>query len=764
MVTQVYLAVSGFPDWGFEANQKALNLTPKLAEDLNTELLATFYGIDQRLDLGGTQKTRRCIEIKSFVDQLHVSLQKDVKNPQAHQRLVAEIEKTLVVLRRKAEFFPGDFNTLPHFNELALTEINSSLRMKWKGLHKHQRTTALQSCIKDFESICKTLRKGEKKEFDAWCENLKIKSCEFAPMLSFDLTHYKFSKDTVGPKFTIIEPDNIRNEAWIFWEEQYYEVPIASINAVYKLSNSLYTVLKGNEFSLSSIPLLPHPALPAEYWGLKEQAWKSDELARSYQIKYQEILSSLTQIFSKECRVLRSFRLSEPPLIMELFGGDGELAQLILEKFPTSTYHLSDANQKSLKSARKRLKNFGIRVSFHQYNALTVDLKQHTQRRLPDIVIISGGLTLRVMENGEEAEYVLKKLYSSMPIKGFLILNGHQPLHNSRAIFEEYFLCLNSSMPRGFTEQLFILQKRQLDSKDLIVRDGKTLNFFHFMQRTASQERCTILQEKIKDLPDNLGLDLSTTNVAPNELRIILQHFKRSPRINLSGVQLSKQHLDVLKNIHKCHLNLSMTSVTRSDLVQFSQTPNSINLKYCNNLSVKDQVEISTSVALRSNPQDPDLRFLSTLPYRESATIDHAMSAVVRHMDQYPKMKLTFQDYLPGNEVLLQMFLNYGIQRFRFNVELADLVLTAGNGRQIDFIHAFVIKTFGEKNGKPNSVLDFSLIDLKNTETVKLISQYIIHLSRQVPLELRKSITSVKGFVPQSLGTLLKQHFPNIKI
>lgn len=150
----------------------------------------------------------------------------------------------------------------------------------------------------------------------------------------------------------------------------------------------------------------------------------------------------------------------ESSLIMEIAGGNGELAEIILssDQYPkNANYVFLELNEPSIKKAETKLEKFSNVEIFK--TDLVNDKDYGTIKPSSiDLVLGSGILTRCVLNSKMDAETILKKVHYHLKPEGYLILAGHAEMLLSSKDFEnEGFNVINCTANGN---QLYILQKQ----------------------------------------------------------------------------------------------------------------------------------------------------------------------------------------------------------------------------------------------------------------------------------------------------------------
>lgn len=239
-----------------------------------------------------------------------------------------------------------------------------------------------------------------------------------------------------------------------------------------------YTVLKNNEqrfsgrsFSFSLPALLPHILNGASLEYMLHTAAQSKEQGfwNDWENTSPTAWSIYTQlihpILTKVVHVILAHEETPQPVIVELGGGKGRLARLILEGLNSPCkYILLENNEKEIAEAHQ---NLGDLARVVQSNIVLDEQyycdAEHTLaigEETVDLSLASGVLTQTVLQNKEEALVVLQKVQKYLKPSGYLVLAGlARSFLNERDFTSAGFTVINKSLPQT-DKDLYILQKK----------------------------------------------------------------------------------------------------------------------------------------------------------------------------------------------------------------------------------------------------------------------------------------------------------------
>jgi hypothetical protein len=165
------------------------------------------------------------------------------------------------------------------------------------------------------------------------------------------------------------------------------------------------------------------------------------------------------------CTILQEMTTTKPPLVLEICGGQGELAERILQQAKRKVcYILAENNNSALNTARKRLAGRGISIvnvdiiNDSEY-FLDADKRKPIKPGSVDIALGSGALTTSVLKDKREALMALQKLVRYLKRGGYLVLSGHGSSLLEGIDFVNHDLqVINRSIPL-YDRNLYILRK-----------------------------------------------------------------------------------------------------------------------------------------------------------------------------------------------------------------------------------------------------------------------------------------------------------------
>lgn len=212
--------------------------------------------------------------------------------------------------------------------------------------------------------------------------------------------------------------------------------------------NLLSYILKGNRFEKVSVE-------PTDWF-------KRSQVTDDYWSKWESHGSDSAAVYEKQihpmiCRavytILKSQKWQAPPVILDVGGGSGRLADSIL-RMGKLNYTLLEKNEEELECAKTLL---GEKAAI-----IPTDIVKDSFQVQPcsvDIAIASGVLTHRVLKDREEALIILKKISSCIKSGGFILLAGLAKSHITAVDLKgEGFEVINTGLPQTL-ESFYIARK-----------------------------------------------------------------------------------------------------------------------------------------------------------------------------------------------------------------------------------------------------------------------------------------------------------------
>lgn len=342
--------------------------------------------------------------------------------------------------------------------------------------------------------------------------------------------------------------------------------------------------------------------------------------------------------------------------IVELCAGKGILAKKISEAMKNlGSYVVSDLDDSSLVQAEELL-SADSRFNFKKLNIVQDRFKfSHA----PGIIIISGGLTERVLGSREEALRALKKCYGCLPNGGIVLLAGLRAHLLGPRDFQKHLpfdilnrTNLNHAFKTTRGNEFYILQKNcENEKNNPQVVNGILDLFISFLDDSQSENRLSNAIKKMtrEEIESVKEVNLSDTDVRIEELAL-LKEFTNLKQLRLAGTNLpiGKDLADLIPP--NCQsIDLSGTNVATHEIHEFvialkTNKPclKDIVLNGCNQLSEEQQIKWR----LRANNTDAsNLCFLAQYVH-----IDGLIETIVRkYLSQLNFAKLTFNGIVLKN-------------------------------------------------------------------------------------------------------------------
>lgn len=214
---------------------------------------------------------------------------------------------------------------------------------------------------------------------------------------------------------------------------------------------ALQKLLNGNRFEYRSFE--EEKQVVDENWS---GAWKDEheaEAGETYRhVLYPAITSVVSQILPQD----------RPSVVLEVCGGDGELAGQILQQNEQqiAKYHLLDANRASCETAIRCLEPFSYPLAVSQQD-ITRDYTTQIGKESVDLALGCGALTKQVLANKEQAMVALKHIHTCLREGGILLLTGATASMIDAADLEQAgFIVTNRILPTDRARSFYIAIKR----------------------------------------------------------------------------------------------------------------------------------------------------------------------------------------------------------------------------------------------------------------------------------------------------------------
>ena len=219
--------------------------------------------------------------------------------------------------------------------------------------------------------------------------------------------------------------------------------------------NVIISLFNGSRCEIFQYPDVSYTK-SSEYWN-DWWAKETNQITHYREIIYPLMSSAVLNVLQL---LDKKNETTSPLKIMEIAGGNGELAEIILDndEYPENAgYVFLEMNEPSLQEAKGKLQKFQ-NVEFFQTDLVNDKAYGTVSSSSVDLVLGSGILTRCVLNNTKDAETILKKVYHYLKAEGYLILAGHAEMLLSANHFKNAGFDVINCTANG--RQLYILQKQ----------------------------------------------------------------------------------------------------------------------------------------------------------------------------------------------------------------------------------------------------------------------------------------------------------------
>jgi len=230
---------------------------------------------------------------------------------------------------------------------------------------------------------------------------------------------------------------------------------------VQKNLTHLLSGLAGDEVELDTTKLNLDQVWPSVYWNF----WKNGYIARVYRTSiYPLVAQIMNEIISQSSQVNSSITWAD------LFGGDGEFVELILQAQQGNTImpriYIVDRSYPSINIARARFSNYnedGYSIICLEADLADIDPFEEIDVSF-DICTAIGGFNREVITRAQALE-ILQRTLPNINSGAILIITGYTPcLLNSKDFLSYPLEILNMSIPSKIfshipPNQLYVLRK-----------------------------------------------------------------------------------------------------------------------------------------------------------------------------------------------------------------------------------------------------------------------------------------------------------------
>lgn len=371
---------------------------------------------------------------------------------------------------------------------------------------------------------------------------------------------------------------------------------------------------------------------------------------------------------------------NQEAVICEICGGKGDDAAAIMRLFSSRIrlYVSFDQDKKSCKEAENRLKDYP------QAEVKNADLLSLPVGALPqsiDLLIGSGALTQKVLNEEGEAKDILKKLLPLIKPGGMILLTGlaRQWLSIDQ-LLSSFPLRVHNIYDTNLGREFLVLQKDPAVS--LKPKNGKIDPFYHMKEKNLSLQEALaeigMPLESIQEL-DLSALSLSSEDIEflqtlPNIRRLLLRNTEpieeilrvlptkwQLEQLDLSGSKVSEHDL---KRLYQLFPHLSNVSLNRCTFILLDEKKNEpLSQGFSEempSLIQERQMQWSTLFALK-NPQRVDLSFMgyshhffssSLINWLNPLLINQQVRKVFVPQCYFPFVKEALSQSLPNCQVV----------------------------------------------------------------------------------------------------------------
>ncbi len=221
----------------------------------------------------------------------------------------------------------------------------------------------------------------------------------------------------------------------------------------FKNLDSYVRSLAGNLVEVTDPTIDNTPRAPSEYW----DNWKQS-VGHFYK----------QQIHPALIKTLQTYTPTLPPtgILVDLFGGDGDLVQALSETHLLENYSLDifDNHSVSLEQAKAKLKKIpNVRVRPPTDLTLAKNIFGTIQGS-PTIITIVGGICAGVI-NHQEAITIMRQVYRALAPKGLCIITGYTSVLLNSTEFKkigfkiEQCAIVDNALTLSIPYQMYVLRK-----------------------------------------------------------------------------------------------------------------------------------------------------------------------------------------------------------------------------------------------------------------------------------------------------------------
>ncbi|MBS0623243.1 MAG: class I SAM-dependent methyltransferase [Verrucomicrobia bacterium] len=176
-------------------------------------------------------------------------------------------------------------------------------------------------------------------------------------------------------------------------------------------------------------------------------AWDVNVYAELYLIIHRCVITYMTKLVNTSSRVL------------EICGGDGQVASRILEEARPYSYTMVDRNGQILTLAQQKLRTYieAKRATVIAMDLSTADLTTSLQGPF-DVVMGCGALTRKVVTQST-AERVIRQIHALLQNGGYLLLTGFEYSWIDSAVLRHVGFEVLNSYCRATSRHLYVAQK-----------------------------------------------------------------------------------------------------------------------------------------------------------------------------------------------------------------------------------------------------------------------------------------------------------------
>ena len=204
------------------------------------------------------------------------------------------------------------------------------------------------------------------------------------------------------------------------------------------------------------------------------------------QIAWEEYRNTIHPAISEVAIKILS-QVSSTPTILEIGGGEGQLAEGILRKISRTVHYIFlEMNKVAVERARLTLSQYPVTVVegdvLEKVDYCNDSAKLNAiEKKSVDLVIGSGILTDVVLKNPEEGLKVLSNVAPLVKPGGYIILSGHaKPLVTANDLEQWGFKVLNKTLP-GWGRHFYVARKRAVDTAAIPAGNSDLVSLLQLM-------------------------------------------------------------------------------------------------------------------------------------------------------------------------------------------------------------------------------------------------------------------------------------------